>query len=136
MVGVVVGHRPFLALSIDAAKAATLGLRPQAAHVAMLALLSLTVVTSFRVVGTLLVFGLLVAPPATAVLLVRRVPVAMLVGVGFGWSSVVIGLVVSYHADTAASATVAGIAVAQFFVVLAATELRRLAAPTAGTLTG
>ena len=125
VVGVVVGHRPFLALSIDASKAATLGLRPQAAHVAMLALLSLTVVTSFRVVGTLLVFGLLVAPPATAVLLVRRVPVAMLVGVGFGWSAVVIGLVVSYHADTAASATVAGIAVAQFFVVLAATELRR-----------
>ena len=125
LVGVVVGHRPFLALSIDAAKAATLGLRPQAAHVAMLALLSLTVVTSFRVVGTLLVFGLLVAPPATAVLLVRRVPVAMMVAVGFGWSSVVIGLVVSYHADTAASATVAGVAVAQFFVVLAATELRR-----------
>jgi len=135
VVGVVVGHRPFLALSIDASKAATLGLRPQAAHVAMLALLSLTVVTSFRVVGTLLVFGLLVAPPATAVLLVRRVPVAMLVGVGFGWSSVVIGLVVSYHADTAASATVAGVAVAQFFVVLAATELHRLAAPAAGTLT-
>ncbi len=91
----------------------------------MLALLSLTVVTSFRVVGTLLVFGLLVAPPATAVLLVRRVPVAMAVAVGFGWASVVIGLVVSYHADTAASATVAGVAVAQFFVVLAATELRR-----------
>ena len=136
VVGVVVGHRPFLALSIDAAKAATLGLRPQAAHVAMLALLSLTVVTSFRVVGTLLVFGLLVAPPATAVLLVRRVPAAMLVAVGFGWSSVVIGLVVSYHADTAASATVAGIAVAQFFVVLAAAELRRFAAPAAGTLTG
>jgi manganese/iron transport system permease protein len=125
LVGVVVGYRPFLALSIDAAKAATLGLRPQAAHVAMLALLSLTVVTSFRVVGTLLVFGLLVAPPATAVLLVRRVPVAMMVAVGFGWASVVIGLVVSYHADTAASATVAGVAVAQFFVVLAATELRR-----------
>jgi ABC-type Mn2+/Zn2+ transport system permease subunit len=131
LVGVIVGHRPFLALSIDSAKAATLGLRPQAAHVAMLALLSLTVVTSFRVVGTLLVFGLLVAPPATAVLLVRRVPVAMMVAVGFGWSAVVIGLVVSYHADTAASATVAGIAVAQFFVVLAATELRQaLIAPT------
>jgi ABC-type Mn2+/Zn2+ transport system permease subunit len=131
LVGVIVGHRPFLALSIDSAKAATLGLRPQAAHVAMLALLSLTVVTSFRVVGTLLVFGLLVAPPATAVLLVRRVPVAMTVAVGFGWSAVVIGLVVSYHADTAASATVAGIAVAQFFVVLAATELRQaLIAPT------
>lgn len=128
IVGVVVGHRAFLALSIDAAKAATLGLHPRLAHVAMLTLLSLTVVTSFRVVGTLLVFGLLVAPPATAVLLVRRVPVAMVVAVGFGWAAVVLGLVVSYHADTAASATVAGVAVAQFFIVLAATELWRLVA--------
>ena len=126
VLGVIIGHRPFLALSIDASKAATLGFRPQAAHVAMLALLSLTVVTSFRVVGTLLVFGLLVAPPATAVLLVRRVPVAMAVAVGFGWTAVVTGLVVSYHADTAASATVAGVAVAQFFVVLTVTELRRV----------
>ena len=126
LLGVIIGHRPFLALSIDASKAATLGFRPQAAHVAMLALLSLTVVTSFRVVGTLLVFGLLVAPPATAVLLVRRVPVAMAVAVGFGWTAVVTGLVVSYHADTAASATVAGVAVAQFFVVLTVTELRRV----------
>lgn len=126
LLGVIIGHRPFLALSIDASKAATLGFRPQAAHVAMLTLLSLTVVTSFRVVGTLLVFGLLVAPPATAVLLVRRVPVAMAVAVGFGWTAVVTGLVVSYHADTAASATVAGVAVAQFFVVLTVTELRRV----------
>jgi ABC-type Mn2+/Zn2+ transport system permease subunit len=125
VVGVVVGHRSFLALSINAEKAATLGLRPGLAHVAMLVLLSLTVVASFRVVGTLLVFGLLVAPPATAVLLVRRVPVAMIVAVGFGWIAVVLGLAISYHADTAASATVAGVAVVQFFAVLIATEAVR-----------
>lgn len=136
LAGVVIGHRAFLALSIDSSKAATLRLHPRVAHVAMLALLSLTVVTSFRVVGTLLVFGLLVAPPATAVLLVRRVPVAMAVAVAFGWSAVVIGLTVSYHASTAASATVAGVAVLQFFAVLAITEAgaalaRRRPAPAA-----
>jgi len=122
-IGVAIGHRPFLALAVNAEKAATLGLRPGIAHVAMLMLLSLTVVASFRVVGTLLVFGFLVAPPATAVLLVRRVPVAMAVAVGFGWLAVVVGLAVSYHADTAASATVAGIAVGQFFVVLTISEV-------------
>ncbi len=127
IVGLVVGHRAFLALAVDADKAATLGLRPGVAHVAMLLLLSLTVVSSFRVVGTLLVFGFLVAPPATATLLVRRVPVAMLSAVGFGWLAVVTGLTISYHAETAASATVAGVAVAQFFVVLLATELARVA---------
>ena len=91
----------------------------------MLALLALSVVASFRAVGTLLVFGLLVAPPATALLFVRRLPLAMLTAVGFGCLAVVAGLVVSYHADTAASATVAGIAVGQFFVVLAASSVLR-----------
>lgn len=124
IVGVVLGHRSFLALSLDREKATTLGLRPDVAHAAMLALLAMSIVTSFRAVGTLLVFGLLVAPPATAMLIVRRLPVAMAVAVVLSWIAVVIGLVVSYHADTAASATIAGIAVAQFFVALAFTELR------------
>ena len=51
----------------------------------------------------------------------------MATAVVIGWLSVVIGLTVSYHADTAASASVAGTAVAIFFVVLAVTEVARLA---------
>ena len=123
-VAMVVGHRSFLALAIDPAKATTLGLRPGLAHAALLALLAFSVVASFRAVGTLLVFGLLVAPPATAVLIVRRLPVAMGVAVSLGSLAVVLGLAISYHAETAASATVAGVAIAQFFVVLAVTEVR------------
>lgn len=124
IVVLVAGHRSFLALAVNRDKAATLGLHPKLAHVALLTMLALSVVSSFRVVGTLLVFGFLVAPPATAVLIVRRIPAAMVVAVLFGWLSVVIGLVVSYHQSTAASATIAGVAVAQFFVVLTVTEVR------------
>lgn len=116
-------YRPFLALSFHRDKAAALGLRPGLAHVAMLVLLALAVVSSFQVAGTLLVFGLLIAPPATATLLVRRLPAVMAVGTGLGCLAVVLGLAVSYHADTAASATVAGIAVAEFFVALIGREL-------------
>lgn len=123
-VAMVVGHRSFLALAIDPAKATTLGLRPGLAHAALLALLALSVVASFRAVGTLLVFGLLMAPPATAVLIVRRLPVAMGVAVALGSLAVVLGLAISYHAETAASATVAGVAIAQFFIVLAVSEAR------------
>jgi ABC-type Mn2+/Zn2+ transport system permease subunit len=127
LVAVAVGHRSFLALACGQEKAAALGLRPGLAHAAMLALLALAVVSSFRAVGTLLVFGLLVAPPAAAALVARRVPTIMATAVGFGWLAVVAGLTISYHADTAASASVAGAAVAIFFVVLAVTETARLA---------
>jgi len=126
-------YRPFLALSFNREKATSLGLHPSLAHVAMLALLALAVVASFRAVGTLLVFGLLVAPPATAALLVRRLPVMTVVGAALGCLSVVVGLTVSYHADTAAGATIAGIAVAQFFVVLAARELLAVRRPRLAT---
>lgn len=80
LVAVIALYRPLLALSFNREKAAALGQRPALAHVAMLTLLALSIVASFRAVGTLLVFGLLVAPPATAVLLVRRLPTVMEIG--------------------------------------------------------
>lgn len=117
-------YRPFLAVSFNRDKATALGLRPALAHVTMLALLALAVVASFRAVGTLLVFGLLVAPPATATLLVRRLPAVMAVATAVGCLAVVLGLAVSYHADTAAGATVSAVAVGLFFVALAGREVR------------
>lgn len=119
----VVAYRPFLALTADRAKAATLGMRPGLAHIVMLALVAVVVVTSFHSVGTLLVFAFLIAPPATAVLVARRVPVVMLAAIGFGSLAVLVGLLLSYHLATATAATIAGVSVLGFFVVLAATSL-------------
>lgn len=116
-------HRPFLALAFNRDKAATLGMRPALAQAALLALLAISIVASFQAVGTLLVFGLLVAPPATAALLVRRIPAIMATSVAFGALAVVVGLSLSFHHGTAAGATVAGLTVAQFFVVLTGTEV-------------
>jgi ABC-type Mn2+/Zn2+ transport system permease subunit len=125
IVGVVLGYRPFLVLSFNEAKAEVLCLHPRLAHLAMLTLLTLAIVSSFRAVGTLLVFGLLIAPPATAALLARTVPAMMLTAVGLGSGAVVVGLLVSWHLGTAAGATVAGVAVLGFFVVLLGRDLLR-----------
>ncbi len=123
LIAVIAFHRMFLALSFNEEKAASLGMRPRLAHVVMLVLVSIAIVTSFRTVGTLLVFGLLVAPPATAALLVRRVPTMMALSCALGLAAVVIGVEITYHFDTAAGATMAGTAVAMFFVVLTVREL-------------
>lgn len=111
-------YRPFLALSFNAQKAELLGQRPQLAHFVLLALITLAVVASFRTVGSLLVFGLMVGPPASAVLLVRRVPQVMGAAFLLGAASVIGGLVLSFHLGTAGSATIATLAVAIFFVAL------------------
>jgi manganese/iron transport system permease protein len=120
----VVLYRPFLALTFNRRKAATLGMHPGAAQAAMLALLAVSIVASFQAIGTLLVLGLLVAPPATAALIVHRVPAIMGVSVVLGSLSVYLGLAISYHHGTAGGATISGVSVAMFFVVLLAQELR------------
>jgi manganese/iron transport system permease protein len=127
----VLGHRAFVALAFDPRKAGTLGLHPRAAHAALLALVTLAIVVSFRVVGTLLVFGLLIAPPAAAVLWARRIPMIMLGAAVLGIAATVLGLLVSWYAGTAAGATIAAVAVSLFFVSALASHLRgRLAAGT------
>jgi len=114
----VIFYRNFLVLSFNEEKAALYGLHPRATHVILLGLIVLSIVGSFQTVGTLLVFGLLVGPPATAALLVRRVPAMMAVAALIGVFSVVAGLTISYHANTSGSATMAVIPIGLFFVVL------------------
>jgi ABC-type Mn2+/Zn2+ transport system permease subunit len=125
-------YRPFLVLAFNEQKAELLGLRPKVAHAVMLGLMTVAIIGSFQTVGTLLVFGLLVGPPATAALLVRRVPAMMLAAALIGIVSVVVGLLVSYHAGTAGSATMAVVPVVLFFGVLGAKSamagVRRVAA--------
>lgn len=113
-------HRPFTALTFDPRTAHTLGMRPRFAHAAMLVLVALATVASFQVVGTLLVFGLLIGPPATAVLLVRGIGRVMAAAAVIGVVQVYVGLLVSWYAETAAGATVTLLGGLTFLVVLAA----------------
>jgi ABC-type Mn2+/Zn2+ transport system permease subunit len=122
--GVALFYRPLLVLAFNEQKAEVLGLNPGLTHFVMMSLITLAVVTSFQTVGTLLVFGLLIAPPATASLMARRVPMLMATATALGAVSVVAGLLVSFHFDTSAGATMSGIAVAFFFVTLAAKGIR------------
>lgn len=122
--------RPLLALSFSPAKAASLGMRPRFAHAALLVLIATAVIASFQAVGTLLVFGLLVGPPAAASLISRTVPRMFGASVLIGAVSVWVGLVVSYHLGTAGAATIALVAVAIFFALLAGTRaVARLTRP-------
>ncbi len=111
-------YRRFLVLSFNEQKAQLLGLRPGLSHAVLLGLTTLAIIGSSRTVGTLLVLGLLVAPPATAALLVRRVPAMMVISTLIGIAAVAAGLVISYHAGTSGSATMAVLPVALFFLVL------------------
>ena len=118
-------YRPFLVLSFNEQKSQLLGFRPSITNGLLLTLVTLSIVASFQTIGTLLVFGLIVGPPATAALLVRRVPTMMVTSAAIGAFSVVTGLIISFHANTSGSATMALVPIVLFFVVLIGSAIRQ-----------
>lgn len=124
VLGSVLLYRPLLALSFSPDKAHALGMRPRLTHALLLVLIAIAVIGSFRSVGTMLVFGLLVGPPATAALIARTIPRMFVYSLIIALASVWVGLVVSYHLGTAGSATMALVPIILFFAVLALTRAR------------
>jgi ABC-type Mn2+/Zn2+ transport system permease subunit len=122
-------YRPLLALSFNAEKAELWAMKPKRAHAALLVLIAAAVIGSYQSVGTLLVFGLLVGPPATASLIARTVPRMMVYAIIIALFSVWLGLTLSYHLGTAGSATMALVPIVLFFIVLAITRLAPKRAP-------
>lgn len=125
LLAVLMFYRPLIAASYNSDVAALLGFRPLLVELGLLAMLTLAVVASFRVVGSLLVFAFLIAPPSAGALLSNRVPTMMLLSTVFGAFSVFLGLTFSYHWGTATSATMSLCATAIFLVCLIAVSLWR-----------
>lgn len=118
-------YRPLLALAFDRNKAETLGMNPGRTHALLLALIAAAVIGSYQSIGTLLVLGLLVGPPATAALVARTVPMMMGLAAAISVLSVWLGLPFSYHLGTAGSATMAVVPIVFFFLTLSITAIRR-----------
>ncbi|MDZ7914944.1 MAG: zinc ABC transporter permease AztB [Rhodococcus sp. (in: high G+C Gram-positive bacteria)] len=130
-------HRPLVALALDPRIAAVLGLGPRSAQAALVALVTLAVVASYQAVGSLLVVGLLLAPAVAAGQWTTRIPTRMLLAAVLGIVSVWAGLLISWHAATAAGASVAATAIAvsglSWALRSASTSMRRrsMSSPTA-----
>jgi len=112
-------YRPFVLVSFDRRRAASLNVRVGAVELTLMVLLAVAVVVGFRVVGSLLVLGLLIAPPAAAGLLTRRLPAMMALSALIAGVSGPVGLLVSWHLDVAAGASIVLVAVGVFLGVLA-----------------
>ena len=89
-------------------------------------LLAVAVVVGFRVVGALLVLGLLIAPPAAAAMVTRRLPAMIAVSAAIAAVSGPLGLLVSWHLDVAASASIVLVAVAVSVLLIIMRPLGRL----------
>jgi ABC-type Mn2+/Zn2+ transport system permease subunit len=121
----VICSRPFLLLSFDPEQAEVAGFSVRLFHNIMLFMIAITVIVSFQTVGTLLVFGLLIAPAGAGALLARRIEIMMTWAALFGIMSMYLGLLISYHFNLAAGASVILVAVSIFFIIFIIQNLRQ-----------
>ena len=100
-------HRPLTAVAFDSAGAASAGLRPTGVRLALLALLALAIAVAVQGLGALLVLAVIVAPPVAVRRHTRTPGRAMLAGAAVAVLAGAIGIEVSFHAGSAAGASVA-----------------------------
>jgi ABC-type Mn2+/Zn2+ transport system permease subunit len=120
-----IARRPFLLLCVDEGLAKTSGFSSRLFHNLMLMIVAITVIASFQTVGTLLVLGMLIAPAATGALFARRISTVMLIASLVGSISTFIGLLISYHFDLAAGASIVLTTVLIFALAATFTEIKK-----------
>ena len=116
-------RRPFLLLCVEPELATTSGFQVRRYESLLLLIVAIAIISSFQSVGTLLVFGMLLAPASTAALVTRRMGAMMALAALIGSASTYAGLLLSYHADLAAGASIVAVAVAIFLLVFAGVEV-------------
>jgi manganese/zinc/iron transport system permease protein len=93
--------------TFDAGLAAALGFSPALLHYALMTLVSVTAVSSFEAVGSILVVALMIAPPATAYLLTDRLWVMLTLSVAFGVLAAVTGYFLARFLDASIAGSMA-----------------------------
>lgn len=88
-------YRPLLFSSVNVEVAQAKGLPVRLLSMVFMALLGLAVTMAVQVVGTLLLFALVVTPAATAIMLTPRPPTAMIISTVISVVSVWLGVVMS-----------------------------------------
>ena len=117
-------HGRLLAVGFDRGSAAALGVRSWPVDVGLLLLVAAAIVVAVQGLGNLLVVALLVAPAAAARLVARRAGPMMAASAGVAVVAGCGGLYLSYHAGTAAGASVAAMLVLAYLVAAGTAALR------------
>ncbi len=111
---VLFAYRAFLFATFDPQVATVSGERVAAIEVMLMVMLSVTILVTMRVIGTLLISALLVIPAATARMITNSFSRMLMLSPIIGAACCLVGMNLSYHLDTSAGATIILVAAAVF----------------------
>lgn len=106
LVAFMVRRRDILVFAFDPQHAGVIGINTRHMQYGLLALLSLVIVASIKVVGIILVIAVLIAPGAISFLLTDRFERMLLVAICMSVLCAVLGVLLSYHIDSAPAPTI------------------------------
>ncbi|HSD93608.1 MAG TPA: metal ABC transporter permease [Methyloceanibacter sp.] len=111
---VLLKRRDLLLYCFDPNQARAVGLPVRVLHYGLLILLSLTIVSTLKAVGIILVIAMLIAPGATAYLLTDRFERMLPIAVAVALASAALGTIISFHMDAATGAAIVLVQAAVF----------------------
>lgn len=117
-------YRHFLYATFDPEVAQTSGVKVAWIEALLMALLSLTILVTMRVIGTLLISALLVIPASIARMMTNSFSRMLMVSPLIGAGSAALGMYLSFHLDTSSSATIILVGTLLFVTVYAVTGIR------------
>lgn len=115
---VVLKWKDWLLHSFDPAQARVSGLRVSVLHYGLMALISLAIVATLNAAGLILAIALLIAPGATAFLLVRRFASMLWVAVVLCMAAMLMGTYASFFLNSAPAPTIVLVQTALFLIAL------------------
>jgi manganese/iron transport system permease protein/iron/zinc/copper transport system permease protein len=121
---VVVLYRRLLFATFDPDVAQVSGVKVAWIEALLMVLLSLTILVTMRVIGTLLISALLVIPASVARMTTNSFARMLWISPIVGALSGFLGMNLSYHLDTSASATIILVATAMFISVYTVSGIR------------
>jgi len=117
-------YRHLLFATFDPEVAQVSGVSVAWVEALLMGMLSLTILVTMRVIGTLLISALLVIPASVARMLTNSFSRMLWISPLIGATSAFIGMNLAYHLDTSASATIILVGTLQFIIVYAVSGLR------------
>jgi manganese/iron transport system permease protein/iron/zinc/copper transport system permease protein len=121
---VTVAYRRLLFATFDPDVARVSGVRVSGMEALLMVMLSATILVTMRVIGTLLISALLVIPASTTRMMTNSFARMLWIAPVIGAASAFVGMNLSYHLDTSASATIILVGTLLFIVVWFGTGAR------------
>lgn len=118
-------YRRLMYITFDEKQAGVSGINVKLANYVFIVLAAITVVTSIRLVGVLLISALIVLPNITAILFGRGFKKTAMISIGIAIASVVLGIIISYLANVAPAGAIVLTSVAIFLCTIVTREVRK-----------